>query len=450
MPTSPFNREDLRQLERHGIDEQEARRQLELFRRPPAWTDIVRPCTPNDGVLVLDEPEQDRLARAFEQGRRRRRLVKFVPASGAATRMFRDLLARDEKAVQRFMKEVHRFPFAEDLEAALRDGRPETAIDALLSDTGLGYADLPKGLLKFHRYPDGSRTPFEEHLREAVTVLAGEDGVARVHFTVSPEHLERFATLLDEVRPGIEAGSGVRLQVGFSTQSPSTDTLAVDLDDRPFRTEDGRLLLRPGGHGALIDNLAALEADAAFLRNIDNVQPEHARSVTQRWQAALGGLLLALQDGELAEVRSGFVEGRPLRVCAVVRNTGEPGGGPFWVRGADGTTSRQIVETAQIDPDSDEQQARLRASTHFNPVNMVCALRDPDGRRFDLREYIDEDAVIVARKSAGGRELKALERPGLWNGAMAYWNTVFVEVPLETFTPVKTVFDLLRPEHQPV
>lgn len=456
MTGSPFSPSDLQQLKRHGIGEAEALRQLELFRRPPSYSRVVRPCTPGDGVLRLDEAERERLAGIFERNRLAARRIKFVPASGAATRMFRDLLAREPAALERFETEVRRFAFAADLDAELRrrgkgleEATAEQMVEALLQDEGLGYAELPKGLLKFHRYPDESRTPFEEHLLEAAEVLYDPEGVCRLHFTVSPQHRTRFEALFTEVRERFEQRVGRSFEVGYSTQSPSTDTLAVDLENRPFRDEQGALVLRPGGHGALIGNLANLDADVALLRNIDNVQPEHAREVTLHWQAVLGGLLSALSSGEFRPAGVGELDPRrPLRVCGVVPNTGEPGGGPFWVRGADGRVTPQIVETAQVDPDSEEQQRTLRASTHFNPVNMACALRDPEGRRYDLEQFVDHDAAIITRKSSGGRDLRALERPGLWNGAMAGWNTVFVEVPLETFTPVKTVFDLLRPEHQ--
>jgi hypothetical protein len=302
----------------------------------------------------------------------------------------------------------------------------------------------PKGLIPFHSYPDRSRTAFEEHLVEAAAYTRGADGRCRLHFTVSPEHLTGFEELLDRVGEGYAERLGARFEVGFSVQKPRTDTLAADEDGRPLHDSAGRLHLRPGGHGSLIENLNDLRGDLVFVKNIDNVQPDRSRSVTVEWKKLLAGYLVKLER----EASSLLRLNRPLRVCGVVPNTGEPGGGPFWVRHGDGTTSRQIVETAQVDASDDAQQRLLRSSTHFNPVDLVCAVRDADGKPHDLREFVDQEAVIITRKTVGGREVRALERPGLWNGGMAGWNTVFVEVPLETFTPVKTVLDLLRPEHQ--
>jgi hypothetical protein len=517
----PFDDADRRQLRDRGISEDEAARQLGQLGRPQRYADLDRPCARGDGIEVLAEGDVERLAASFVQAiaapgpGRPLRPVKFVPASGAATRMFRDLLrfrggepswdelralagqGRDDaKAVLRVREELDDLAWRDDVERellrrgvsldeALAGDGPRALLDALLDGDRLGYADLPKGLLPFHRYDDASRTPFEEHLTEAADHARDRDGRCRLHFTVSPQHLERFRELLARVAPERERTHGVSYEVDFSEQKPATDTLAVDLDGAPFRDDASRLLFRPGGHGALIRNLGEIDADVVFVKNIDNVQPDRAKPETLRWKRALGGRLLELRgrihdllrclrdgDGAAADEALDFVGGelgypvpatteadarrrfaldrldRPLRVCGVVPNTGEPGGGPFWVRESDGGLGRQIVETAQIDPGSEAQQAILRAASHFNPVDLVCAITDADGRRYDLERFIDPEAVIVARKSAGGRDLLALERPGLWNGAMAGWNTVFVEVPLSTFTPVKTVLDLLRPEHR--
>jgi hypothetical protein len=353
-------------------------------------------------------------------------------------------------------------------------------------------------VLPFHRYPDGPRTPFEEHLVEAAAVDRDEDGLCLLHFTVSPEHQEDFERLLDRVRPALEERYDCRFEVSFSTQRHATDTLAVDLRNQPFRGEDGELLFRPGGHGALIDNLNELGRDGwdiVLLKNIDNVVPDDRKPIVHLWKRLLGGCLLAVREqafvhldrlealdgvrGKQAETvlreAAGFLEtelcrplpegfakadarerqrflmdalDRPMRVCGVVRNQGEPGGGPFWVESPSGGVSPQIVEASQIDPRNPEQQAARRSSTHFNPVDIACGLRDRLGHRYDLHRYVDPATVFIAEKSHEGRPLKALERPGLWNGAMAGWNTVFVEVPDATFAPVKTVLDLLRPEHQ--
>lgn len=512
-----FSPGDLRQMSGMGFSPQEAARQVELFRNPPPFTHVLRPCRPGDGIRSISEPEHADLLSHFDAAARRGRTAKLVPASGAATRMFKDLLAflagppgsEPSAPVRTFFANLHRFAFYEDLAAALgadgidldeavRSGDWRAVLRFLLETPGLGYAECPKGLLLFHRYPEGPRTPFEEHLVEAAAIDRDEDGLCLLHFTVSPEHQEGFERLLDRVRPGLEERFDCRFEVSFSSQRHATDTLAVDPQNRPFRTEDGALLFRPGGHGALIDNLNELGRDGwdiVRLKNIDNVVPDDRKPVVHLWKRLLGGCLLAVREavfahldrlealdgvkgkraegvlreageflaGELCRpLPEGFAQAdprerqrflmealdRPIRVCGVVRNQGEPGGGPFWVESPSGGISPQIVEASQIDPRNPEQQAALAASTHFNPVDIACGLRDRHGRPYDLHRYVDPATVFIAEKSRDGRPLKALERPGLWNGAMAGWNTVFVEVPDATFAPVKTVLDLLRPEHQ--
>lgn len=500
--SSPFTEADLRQLAELGIAPEEALRQIELFRNPLTFTRVLRPCTPGDGIRMIFESDHGRLLGFHEEAARQGRIAKLVPASGAASRMFIALLEDlngnpDEPSAElrTFFDNLPRFAFAEDLAALTRghEGDRRTVLAALLTGQGLGYADLPKALLKFHRYPDGARTSFEEHLVEAAESARDAQGVCRLHFTVTPAHEPELRRLLEKVRARYEERLGVRFEVSFSSQERSTDTLAVDLDNRPFRLEDGSLLFRPGGHGALIHNLQSLAAtgwDVVLLKNIDNVVPDDRKTTGLLWKKLLAGALLALQKRiftylekledapsvtpELLEEVEKFMTDalvrpvpvemslraeelrrhllrtldRPLRVCGVVRNQGEPGGGPFWVETADGDVSLQIVETSQIDPRDPEQQKILRSSTHFNPVDLACALRDRHGRPYDLEKYVDPSTVFIARKSHEGRPLKALERPGLWNGAMAGWNTVFIEVPDATFAPVKTVLDLLRPEHQ--
>jgi len=509
---------DRRQLQERGIDPAEAERQLRHLENPPSFVRLVRPCTPGDGIETISADRMPQLHALHAEANRTGRFVKFVPASGAASRMFRGLLhfhrgsGRGESwdAVTRrategepaawtlveLLSSIERFPFLEDLDRVLSgDGGPTAAalaaegrfapiLDALLGAAGLAYAERPKGLLGFHRYPDGSRTPFEEQLVEAAQYVRDGSGVCRLHLTVSREHRAAFEGLLAAVRQRYEKRFDASFVVEWSVQKPSTDTLSVDVENVALRDEEGRLLLRPGGHGALIENLGDLAADLVFVKNIDNVQPDRLKEATLSWKRALGGLLVELQHNafeslarlkhaseppELGSIGSALhVElnggrpreadrrrylidrlDRPLRVCGVVPNTGEPGGGPFWVRGADGTITPQVVESAQVDPQDEEQQRIFQSSTHFNPVDLVCSLRDPDGLPYDLSRFVDHDAVIVTHKSSGGQDLKALERPGLWNGAMAGWNTVFVEVPLATFSPVKTILDLLRPEHQP-
>jgi hypothetical protein len=516
---SVLSQDDERRLAESGIGIPEAERQLELLTSARNYAELVRPCTIDDGILRIAPDAVTVLQALHDEAARAGRLSKFVPASGAATRMFRELLhftrgagrgsswdeirARadsgetEARTLVTLVEELPRFAFHADLTRLARDrggdlsdaGHDEI-LELLLGGEGLGYESLPKGLLGFHAYDEGSRTPFEEHLVEAAGYARNASNECRLHLTVSPEHRARFEMLLGDVRDAYEKRWSARYRVDFSVQKPGTDTLSVDADDRPLRDEQGRLLLRPGGHGALIENLAELDADLLYVKNIDNVQPDRLKRETLEWKRRLAGLLVRLQrracewlaelrpDGVAAErideawrfltqelnVRPDESTGktpkqrraylldrldRPLRVCGVVPNTGEPGGGPFWVRGRDGAIAAQIVETAEVDTDDAGQQRLLQRSTHFNPVDLVCALSDAEGRPYDLHRFVDPLAAIVTKKSAEGRELKALERPGLWNGAMAGWNTVFVEVPLATFTPVKSILDLLRPEHQP-
>jgi hypothetical protein len=400
-----------------------------------------------------------------------------------------------------FLTDIRRFPFYADLhEVMARDGFSlDTVIEQghfkillqyLLTDRGLNYASLPKGLLKFHFYPGGCRTSFEEHLCEGAHYLANQGGACRVHVTISPEHEKLFHRLVQEVKPLYEEQWGAHYDIEFSYQSRSTDIIAVDADNRPFRDKNGRLLFRPGGHGALLKNLNNLKGDLVYIKNIDNVAPDHLKEPTFTCNRILGGYLVELQQevhhwlrvlreavsedflaqGEEFCRRRLFITladtyqswsgqdkrayllkklRRPIRVCGMVPNTGEPGGGPFWVEGPDKGLSLQIVEQAQVDFADAGQDAIWRAATHFNPVMLVCALRDEEGHPFDLRQYVDQDAYFISKKSKDGKVLKALELPGLWNGAMADWITVFVEVPGATFCPVKTITDLLRPEHQP-
>lgn len=509
----PFGPEDIRQLAARGISLDEARRQLALFRHRPAYVRLERSCRVGDGIRVLEGGAAH--LRRYEAAREAGRLLRFVPASGAASRMFQALLVvrgehgrptharlaalaaggdKNARETLEVIESIERFAFADDLRRATGSAdlsRLEAGeiLDALLSENRLDYAAEPKGLLKFHRDDATGRTALEEHLAEAAAYVADRNGVARLHFTVSPEHLAAFRALYERVRPECERRAGVRFQVGFSEQKRSTDTLAVDLENRPLRDAEGRLVLRPGGHGALIENLNDLRADVVHIQNIDNIVPARERGQVLVWRRFLIDELLAVQEAVFghrralaarpsasaldaarvfaaevlhvgvperlassgAEAVRDFLAAkldRPLRVCGMVRNTGEPGGGPFWVRGRDGELSLQIVESAQIDPASAEQLAIFASATHFNPVHVVCGLRRAEGTPFDLGRFVDPEAVFIAEKSKDGRPLKALERPGLWNGAMADWNTVFVEIPSINFTPVKTVNDLLRPEHQ--
>jgi len=516
-----FSDADRRQLQDLGIAESQVQAQLRIFRKPPFSVRLVRNCTVGDGIIKVDATSAEGYLDSQRDAALKGRFLKFVPASGAATRMFkflfevqqRDDLTSWEAVVQaaangdstadkfkRFMESISSFAFYDelkqtiardslDIEHLIKQGQFNTILTYLLTERGLNYGSLAKGLLKFHRYPSGSRTAFEEHLVEASAYARDENGISRLHFTILPEHQERFNFLLEKVRRSYEEKYGVQLDVTFSFQEPSTDTIAVDLNNEPLRDQSGRLILRPGGHGALLENLAKLREFLVYIKNIDNVVPDGLKADTHFWKRVLGGLLVQLESSvheflrRLKDDSSPSIQSeaetfareklcidfppdysqwsasrklqylltklnRPIRVCGVVRNVGEPGGAPFWVAEPDGSCSMQIVEKAQVNFDSPDQESLWYSSTHFNPVDLVCSMCDYDGKPFDLSRFTNPDAVFISRKSSNGRELKALELPGLWNGSMANWITLCVEVPIITFNPVKTVDDLLRPEHQ--
>lgn len=523
MSDFQFSEDEREQIKSHGLNIDEVYQQIEIFKKGTPYLSLDRPCTVGDGIKKPDADLKAKCLEKYRQAAVKKNLLKFVPASGAATRMFKTLIkanqsydqigiadveagilddAAEAEEVRTFVKGLPQFAFFPDLAAAmqqdglnpdalLQKGEFKLFLQYLLTEKGLAYAGKPKGLLKFHAYPEKTRTAFEEHLVEAAGYGKTETGDCALHFTVSPEHQKGFETLLESGRDQFEKRLEARFSVDFSVQAPSTDTIAVDMDNKPFRRKDGSLLFRPGGHGALIQNLNQLAGDLVFIKNIDNVVHDRFKAETTEWKQILCGYLLIIEEqmfdymralsqgppetGLISEI-TGFIESelsitppktfyegdaeakrrylsdrlnRPLRVCGMVPNSGEPGGGPFWVQDKDGHTSIQIVETSQIDPDDTGQQAIQQGLTHFNPVDLVCSTRDINGNPFDLSRYVDSDAVFIAYKSEEGRDLKALEHPGLWNGAMAYWNTVFVEVPLITFNPVKRVTDLLRRPHQP-
>jgi hypothetical protein len=461
------------------------------------------------GILAPAEEQRAAYLNAWDAYKQSdKKIVKFVPASGAASRMFKNLfefLSADYNVPttdfeKKFFENIHRFAFFHDLDvvcmdgagkdvdALIADGEYKTVVSQLLEAYGLNYGQLPKGLLKFHNYVEGIRTPLEEHLVEGALYAAGSTGKVNVHFTVSTEHRELFQHLVHEKVSTYAQKFGVEYNVSFSEQKPSTDTVAADMENMPFRV-DGKLLFRPGGHGALIENLNDLDADVVFIKNIDNVVPDRLKGETVTYKKLIAGVLVTLQRKAFEYLRlldSGqytheqleevirFVQqdlccrradikqledaelviylrkklNRPMRVCGMVKNVGEPGGGPFLAYNADGTVSAQILESSQIDMADPEKKAMFEKGTHFNPVDLVCAVRDYKGQKFDLTKYVDKATGFISHKSKNGRELKALELPGLWNGAMSDWNTVFVEVPLATFNPVKTVNDLLRDQHQ--
>jgi hypothetical protein len=516
-----FTENDLAQIKNRGMSVETVEQQIEHFEQGFPFLEVVKAATTKDGIMEFDQNVIDQYIHSYEEKSKHKKVVKFVPASGAASRMFKDLfsfmesyqgreedyqkLINDEKKqpVFDFFKHISNFAFYDDLKStyektygiglheAILQRKYTSVLEALLTEKGLNYGNLPKGLLKFHSYKDGAaRTPVEEHLVEGAAYCRDNAGNVYLHFTVSPEHKDRFEALVKEVKEVYEQRFGVTYHVSYSEQKPSTDTIAVDLDNQPFREEDGTILFRPGGHGALINNLNDLDADIVFIKNIDNVVPDHLKEETFRYKKALGGILLhyqeriftylkELEEGDnvndefLEQVRE-FLENalftvssevfsamdgeekmtyliekldRPMRVCGMVKNEGEPGGGPFWATNAD-SSSLQIVEQAQIDMENPEQAEIARNATHFNPVDIVCSLKDHHGKKYDLKRYVDPQTGFISKKSKDGRELKALELPGLWNGAMSDWNTIFVEVPIITFNPVKTVNDLLRPQHQ--
>lgn len=467
-------------MEEHGLTPAALETQLKNFREGFPFLPVTRAASCGDGIRVLDAAGIEQAAARYDRAKESLRVVKFVPASGAATRMFKDLFefvreGRRTAVVGELLANRRRFAFWPELRTIVGDDADELRTVENIVAEGLRYGETPKGLVSFHRYGDEVRKAVEEHLVEGAQYAAA-GGEVKIHFTVSPEHLTRFEALLAEKIPGYESRFGVKYRISFSVQDPSTDTLAVNPDCTPFRRADGRLLFRPAGHGALIGNLGKIDADIVFVKNIDNVTTDARRGDTVLYKKALAGVLLALQErifeylmalevpGAELEPIAAFIENelcvklpkdygtallrqvldRPIRVCGMVRNEGEPGGGPFWVTGADGLETLQIAESNQIAP---EKRELMRLATHFNPVDLVCSFRTSKGGRFDLQEFVDPATGFISRKSDGGRELLAQELPGLWNGAMARWNTVFVEVPITTFSPVKVVTDLLRPEH---
>ena len=468
-------------MEEHGLTPAALETQLKNFREGFPFLPVTRAASCGDGIRVLDAAGIEQAAARYDRAKESLRVVKFVPASGAATRMFKDLFefvreGRRTAVVGELLANRRRFAFWPELRTIVGDDADELRTVENIVAEGLRYGETQKGLVSFHRYGDEVRKAVEEHLVEGAQYAAA-GGEVKIHFTVSPEHLTRFEALLAEKIPGYESRFGVKYRISFSVQDPSTDTLAVNPDCTPFRRADGRLLFRPAGHGALIGNLGKIDADIVFVKNIDNVTTDARRGDTVLYKKALAGVLLALQErifeylmalevpGAELEPIAAFIENelcvklpkdygtallrqvldRPIRVCGMVRNEGEPGGGPFWVAGADGLETLQIAESNQIAP---EKRELMRLATHFNPVDLVCSFRTSKGGRFDLQEFVDPATGFISRKSDGGRELLAQELPGLWNGAMARWNTVFVEVPITTFSPVKVVTDLLRPEHQ--
>ena len=504
-----LTKEDLKQIADKGISEQQIEKQLEDFKTGFPFLRLQGPAALGNGIMAPDADAKAAYIKAWEDYKQPgHKVVKFVPASGAASRMFKNLFAfltadydvPTTDFEKKFFENIKKFAFRESLckkcrenegkniKTLLAEGKYKTIVANLLEPKGLNYGQLPKGLLEFHEYDDCVRTPMEEHLVEAALYASSNDE-ANIHFTVSHEHLDLFKKMVEEKEGSYETKFNCKFNVSFSEQKPSTDTVAANPDNTLFRTEDGKLLFRPGRHGALIENLNDIDSDVVFIKNIDNVVPDRLKGDTVEYKNLLAGILVTLQKRAFDYLRKldtgkyshedleeiiRFVQrdlccrkadikeledadlviylhkklNRPMRVCGVVKNVGEPGGGPFLTYNSDGTVSLQILESSQIDKNNKEYMKMFTEGTHFNPVDLVCAFKDYKGNKYDLPEYVDKSTGFISNKSKNGRELKALELPGLWNGAMSDWNTVFVEVPLSTFNPVKTVNDLLREQHQ--
>lgn len=496
---SPFSRRQVREIEAHGLSVAEAARQLTLLRRGVPFVHLVRPCRIGDGIRVISPPDFNRLVLRHEEAAAAGRMIKFIPASGAASRMFEEWFRflLGERTDCPHAGEWGKFPFypylreilaKQGLEGDLHGISPDVTqriLQLILADEGLGYGNVPKALIPFHRYGDEIRTPLEEHLVEAAGYVRDRNGICRLHVTTSVGHREKFLIYLADVLPKYEKRFDVTYDISFSDQDPGTDTIALDARGHLVVDNHGKLLFRPGGHGALLKNLNELQGDIIFIKNIDNVTREERLEENVLWHKIMGGLLVEIEW----EIRQSLVElargqtdraeeyvrsvlgitipgdrmgseeegkrhffydrlHRPLRVCGMVKNEGEPGGAPFWVRDSQGQVSLQIVEEIQVDHQSGEQMSIWREATHFNPVDLVCAVRDEMGKNYDLTQFADPQTAIVTHKTDRGRPITALEHPGLWNGGMAWWNTIFVEIPGTLFNPVKTYADLLRPCHQ--
>ena len=500
-----FNQKDLDQIAALGISPEEVDQQISRFKNGFPDLNLFAPVEPGNGLKKLSPEELGAFIDLFEKQGIKNELVKFVPASGAASRMFKMLynfldgaISTEDPDVQHFFNGLKNFAFYDELVEVLGadasfaiEARAKKVVEALLTENGLNYGFLPKALLTFHKYEAGKVTKaIDEHLVEGAAYAADENGLVKLHFTVSAEHLDLIKAHIARVQPVYEQEFDKTYDISFSVQDKATDTLAVDLNNIPFRKENGELLFRPGGHGALLKNLDAVEGDIVFIKNVDNVAAQWLINDTIDYKKALGGVLVDLQNKvfdycnclenitetgeELEHEISVFLSeklgyklpdsfakktsveklellfkvlNRPIRICGVVESSGT-GGGPFWVSHNDGTQTLQLVETAQVNLEKADQVAILNASCYANITDLVCGVKNYKGEPFDLMQFRDPDTGFIAEKSAGGKTLKAMELPGLWNGAMSDWNTVFVEVPMTTFNPVKTVLDLLKKEHQ--
>lgn len=508
-----FTNDDLKQLTSKSVDIKDVKKQIENFKNGFPFAVLYAPATPENGIMRIGEADKLRWIAKYDNIGEHNHVVKFIPASGAASRMFKTLFEFKDAAKQNkhndfpktginspfyFFEQLNQMALYDDLKVValnnqldldlmLQNRDYDNVLELLLTEKGLNYANLPKGLLKFHKYANQNRTAFEEHIVEGATYCKGRDGLVHLHFTISPEHESRFLQLFSNVKDEYERVYSISLKVDFSFQKSSTDMLAVDMENNPFRNADGTLLFRPGGHGALIENLNDIDADIVFIKNIDNVVPDILKPPTTEYKKLIGGLVWDLKEKtdqfiiklekydytaieealkfaieklyihidddfktkSLDEQRVLLIQklNRPIRVCGMVKNEGEPGGGPFWITNSKGEVSLQIVESSQIDLKNNAQNEIFKAATHFNPVDLVCITKNYRGEKFDLTQFVDPLTGFISIKSKDGRDLKAQELPGLWNGAMADWITIFVEVPLLTFNPVKTINDLLRKQH---
>lgn len=509
---------DFVQIYEYGVDLDTVLKHLAIFKKGMPKTLLDRAAVIDDGIIKLSETDFKQLEDLFDSQKDNLKLKKLVPASGAASRMFKFLSEflndfnvneesinayinrKKDASLAVFLAGLEKYPFYEEIDETLKknysnykywtkDLKDYYFIKTLLSPKYLNFAGKPKGILPFHKYDDYIATPVEEHLNESA-FYANSNNRAFLHFTISEEHQIAFEEIIKKVKSKIEIQSGVAINIRFSYQNKATDTIAVDLENKPFRDLNDRLVFRPGGHGALIDNLNNLDADIVFIKNIDNVIQNHIQEIAL-YKKALAGILITLQEqifnylnklesdtitqNNIEEIvtfvksrlNNGIVTdfekytlenktiylkeilNRPIRVCGMVKNEGEPGGGPFWIKDSTGHISLQIVESSQVDTNNAEQLAILKTATHFNPVDLICGIKNYKGEKFDLTQFVDHNSGFIVEKNKDGRALKAYELPGLWNGAMAKWITIFVQVPLITFNPVKTVNDLLKPAHQP-
>ncbi|WP_460220668.1 DUF4301 family protein [Psychroserpens sp. MEBiC05023] len=514
-----FSKKDIKQIESKGLTLQQVEQQIRLFENGVPYTNLVSEATIGNGILRLSEKEIGHFISLFESEKDSVCILKFVPASGAATRMFKFLYEfldqykinkesinsyinrYKNKDLSLFFIGLDKFPFYHIVQEKLQEFYPNfdamsineqrlKFVQMMLDSDKLNYGNFPKGLLPFHVYNNQFiSTAFGEHLYESALYSSSEDAT-KLHFTISEKYNHKFDEEFDRIEKKVEVKTGSKFDISFSYQKESTDTIAVNTKNKPFRNEDGSLLFRPSGHGALIENLNDLDADIIFIKNIDNVVTYKYKEEVAKYKKVLAGILIevqqqayeflnVLEEGNLSEhqlivigeflvnrlnvkISSEFEKyslkyqieylaeklNRPIRVCGMVKNEGEPGGGPFWIKDESGNISLQIVESAQINKKSKQQKDILKGATHFNPVDLVCGIKNHKGEKFDLNKYVDPKAAFITMKTKTGKDLKALERPGLWNGSMANWNTIFVGVPLITFNPVKTVNDLLKAPHQ--